>query len=532
MNFLSYVFYVKTVSFIPYETVYSWVARSHCRYGVGLTESTFKAIFRTQRIRIHPYLPSYLFQVSQVSTFDVNKILSFHTLHPLFRYFENDKSGILKQQMLANKGAAIAASHIPSSSIEIPLSHSYCSLCAQEQRVNKGFSFFDIRFQIPGVEACPVHFCHLTRITCGDGGIDRLITLPKANVWAYPCKDITVRFAAFCFGVYEALVLCPRAKFNKSNYLIMLDRKGYLTRCGNIRLKQLKQSLKLFYKEIELPEGAYNLLDFNFIGPLLRNKTHFSMHPLKHLLLGFWLFDAKASIYFDELKLTEQIALPLEETADADELIIKGLKSGISLNKLEKQTGRSRCYIRRLAELNNIFHQSNRLSFDRKVRDWVILQAQLGRHRKIIAENVGVGIGYVEQVISNTPGLAEWRKNFKKQQKIALAVKEIIQARYGHPEWLRKDVKFHCNQAFFYLYRNNRALLESILPAPEVPILHKLDWSKEDDRLYIGIKQLKHPLPKSLSALGRALRDKGHLNRKLNLLPKTKQLLHSLGIIK
>jgi hypothetical protein len=93
----------------------------------------------------------------------------------------------------------------------------------------------------------------------------------------------------------------------------------------------------------------------------------------------------------------------------------------------------------------------------------------LGRHRKTISKQLKVGLGYVEQVISNTKGLVAWRKKLMEYKKIQLALVELKKARNEHPEWRRKELKSNCNQAFFYLYHHSRKLLEKTLPKKTRP---------------------------------------------------------------
>ncbi|MFG0456718.1 TnsD family Tn7-like transposition protein [Shewanella mangrovisoli] len=521
---------MKTVSFAANETVFSWIARCHIRYGAGNVRHTYQELLGIDDVRIHPYLPSHLQQVLPGSGLDEEQLLAQHTLYMLFRFFEHDAKGLLRRVMCHSEGSPVHAAHIPHAALSIPLEHQYCSICAHEQRATLGFSYFDIRYQIPGVIACPRHQCMLVAVPCGDGALDKHICLP--HVISVPTERYVkeAKFAQFCIEVCDGIRAHPGAVFSQYSYLNVLDRKGFITQQGHLRLRQLIDALRAFYADIRLPRGAEALLTFDFIGPLLRKKTHSPMHPLPHLLVGYWLFSGDAVCYFNVPTAIEQLPLPIEETASADELIKRGLVNGLSLNSLAKQTGKSRCYIRRVAELNGILHLSNELAFDSKIREMVVFQAQLGLHRKTIANNLGVGMGYVEQVISNTPELVSWRKTLARLQKVA-AAKEIIRtARLAHPDWVRKDIKAHCSKAFFCLYHNNKAALEQLLPPKKQPQSPSFDWAKEDSRLFEAISALKPPYPKSLSSLGRVVKDRAHLRERLHLLPKTKALLLKLKI--
>jgi hypothetical protein len=182
--------------------------------------------------------------------------------------------------------------------------------------------------------------------------------------------------------------------------------------------------------------------------------------------------------------------------------------------------------------LNNIAHQTNAQATSASTRHAVIIQAQLGRHRKVIAHNLKLGIGFVEQVISNTKGLVSWRKKLAVLTKIKAAYLELRGAKLKHADWFRKDFKAQHNQAFFYLYHHARKLLEAILPKKLFPQRATLDWNIEDERLYKSIRQLGGISHLSISAIGVKVKDRSHLRRNINKLPNTKALLIKLGRLK
>ena len=203
----------------------------------------------------------------------------------------------------------------------------------------------------------------------------------------------------------------------------------------------------------------------------MRRKTHFPCHPTKHLLFSFWLFNGDINTFitpFPEKEKIPTIDNSVQEKVVEDQTV-KLLKRGLSMEQISGLVNKSRCYIRRVAELHNIEHASNANAYKLKIKNRVLLLATLGRHRSIIAAQLKVGIGYVEQVISNTKGLVVWRKRLKTYQKIQRALRELKNARNEHPEWRRKELKDHCNQAFFYLYLHSRKLLEKILPKKTKP---------------------------------------------------------------
>ena len=101
----------------------------------------------------------------------------------------------------------------------------------------------------------------------------------------------------------------------------------------------------------------------------------------------------------------------------------------------------------------------------------------------------------------------------------------IEQAFIAHPQWLQKDIKKHLNKAFFYLYQHDRDTLKRLLPPKQRPQRPVHNWDAEDKRLCEAIGKLDNPHQLSISALGRAINDKGNLRKNLDKLPLTRLLV-------
>ncbi|MCW8336585.1 TnsD family Tn7-like transposition protein, partial [Vibrio paucivorans] len=283
--------------------------------------------------------------------------------------------------------------------------------------------------------------------------------------------------------------------------------------------------------EFPFVNGFEPISKFKFLGSLLRNKTRMPVHPVKHLFFAFWLFEGDASQFSIVRCNTSNDFVENTENRDVDSKILELISEGKSMECVHGITGKSRCYIRRVCELHGIEHSSNQNAHSELIRNKVISMAELGRNRQEIAEELSLGIGYVEQVISNTPGLVAHRKKLWILRKVRSSYRELRMARKVHPDWIRKDFKQIHNRAFFYLYRNARRLLESVLPAKLRARGTKFDWVKEDERLYEAISKMKKLDDLSISALGHHVQDHGHLRRNLKRLTKTKKLLRELNFL-
>ncbi|MFT5294916.1 MAG: hypothetical protein ACI9YH_000926 [Colwellia sp.] len=457
------------------ETILSWLARWKSIGGFYDEEDMLFHLIGKRRVRFHPYIPHSLGLIADSIKTPAKSLLLNHTLFPLFRFFNWDNSQELANAMtLEGCGSPTSISTISTIKNTFYNGHKFCPKCVQQDRKQLGFSYFRIKHQIPGVVACDEHHCLLNAIQAGDLGYDRKLFNPPKLPSFEPASNCQIQFT-----IYANKVLSLSKQFDlkinyQSIYLNHLCDKGFVTQNGSLRIKKLFNALTTqineeeFFGELGIPKCFF---DFKFIGPLLRRKTHFPCHPTKHLLFSFWLFNGDANALITPFS-KKEIIPTIDNSADkiaAEAQAVKLLKRGLSMEKISGLVNKSRCYIRRVAELHNIEHTSNANAYKLTIRNRVILLATLGRHRSIIASQLKVGIGYVEQVISNTKGLVAWRKKLKEHKKVQLAMGELKKARNEHPEWRRKELKSYCNQAFFYLYHHSRKLLEKILPKKTRP---------------------------------------------------------------
>ena len=106
--------------------------------------------------------------------------------------------------------------------------HKICPVCAKENWNKMGFAYYDIRYQIPGVEVCPVHACYLNYTLCSDSGVDRHLTLPK-DFQVIGCNSsILIRFAQFCFDVLALSAAIETPEPLSLLYRKVLSEKGFL----------------------------------------------------------------------------------------------------------------------------------------------------------------------------------------------------------------------------------------------------------------------------------------------------------------
>jgi hypothetical protein len=240
-----------------------------------------------------------------------------------------------------------------------------------------------------------------------------------------------------------------------------------------------------------------------------------------------WSIHNDISQLFSCKKITSSLRTKTEDYSTSDQVLTL-LKKGKSLNEVEKLTGRSRCYVRRIAELNRIPHKSNSLKYSDDIRRTVLIKAMYGISCDEIASQLQVGLGYVEQVICNEPNMSMWRKHLRIQKRILAAYQRLEAISKKSPGLNRTQIRKLAEADYFILYNHDKSLIEEILPKPLKPKRYYKDWEKEDARLFDAISKIENIEPLSLSAIGRLVNDHSYILRSIQKLPKTRQLLINL----
>lgn len=411
----------------------------------------------------------------------------------------------------------------------------YCPLCVQVDIEKFGFSYWHIIHQIPGIQVCHLHSCLLNSIPLGDGNRDRTLFLPP-NTAPEPAlaTEAQISFTRFA---NELLALSQFEKMDyKSCYQHLLINKGLQNPVsGHLKMAMIVSQLKGYWHKLafsdHLEAGVPECLSgFEFLGSMLRTKTHSYCHPIKHLLLACWLTEGCAQkLLVDKSKKSRVSRQKRQVDNTCEKQILELLQSGLSLNKIHKITGRSRCYIRRVAELNRIAHQTNSSAYPKSIRRAVLIKALYGRSRDDIAKECNVGLGYVEQTISNEPNMVAWRKHLKTRKKVLQAFLKLKALSRKYPDWPRTRIRSLAETEYLYLYKHAKALIEQIMPRPQKPKAYAKDWNAEDTRIYYALLSIDNIDSMSVSEIDRRVNGHGNLLRNRTKLPLTAQLLLSKG---
>ncbi|MBW3166483.1 TnsD family Tn7-like transposition protein [Ferrimonas balearica] len=431
-------------------------------------------LFGSARTSIHPFLTAGLTRLAESSREDAEVLLNRQTLVPLFLFYLPSHAERLQALVLGDDGAkALRESQIPSFGSGHSVCLKWCPQCAQHDLQEYGVTYWHRTHQIPGVTACYKHPVLLQRVELE--GRQRVIAglLPTCNGYPRPASGIESRVAVFSQNLLTNLGEGRLQIDLGTIYRYRLNELGYITSGGRVRRQSL---LRRFALEVEQyrPCPDAPLLrsqdDYRYISELLEPGG--SHHPFRHLLFETWLFhEADKMLGYRPSQAKPVLAESRTgESHGLEQRCLKLLKEGRSMAEVYRLTGKSRCYLKRLATQHGVPLNLKPRALTSELQQRIIRMAKSGMHREAISKRCGIGIGSVEQVISSEPGLVAWRKRCHWESKRRRCRARITRYRQRHPDVIRKVIKEECNAEFFWLYGNDREWLQQALPPPKAAV--------------------------------------------------------------
>ncbi|NBA16102.1 TnsD family Tn7-like transposition protein [Aeromonas caviae] len=446
-------------------------------------------IWGTSRISIHPYLTAGLIQLAAATGEDKEVLLNEQTLAPLFFLFHPSHAKRFKKFLFANEGAkALRESQLPSFGCGSSLFLKWCPLCAQRDLTEHGVSYWRRSHQIIGVTACFEHSVLLQRVVLDRRQRVIVGLLPTHTGCLQSASSIEVRVAEFSHSLIQQLSHGIPLLDISAIYRLRLAELGYITAGERVRRKILMRHFTTAVEryrpcqDCPLPQDEH---DYRYMSQLL--ESGISHHPFRHLLFASWLFrEPRELLEFapsPRIIYTQPMPACVDERQKTEQKCLILLREKCSMAEVCQLTGKSRCYLKRLASLHRIPLNLKPKTLTQEINGQIVQLARKGIHRKSIAQQCGIGIGSVEQVISSEPGLVEWRRRCHWESKRRRCFAQIARFRQQHPKAIRQEIKTQCKAAYSWLYLNDRGLFDDILPKP----------LKAVGRAYLGYEGLDSP---------------------------------------
>ncbi|EGR1560717.1 hypothetical protein D6L41_04120 [Vibrio alginolyticus] len=455
------------------ELLFGRVIRHFCLLGESPNQFAEK-ILVSSRHTFHPTLTVGVSKLSSLLGDSESKLLYEQTLAPLFFFFLPQHSHKLRELLLKNDGnKALWESQLASFGQGSTVNLKWCNQCAIEDISNYGVAYWHRSHQICGISTCHKHqeLLQVTRLKSRQK-LERSLLPPLIGPPKSTPLDAEVKVAIYSYRLLK--ILSKETKpFNwVQAYRNRLDELGYVTRGNHVRRKLLFKDFFNYahpftdYGDNPLPKHSR---DYRYLSELLASMS--SHHPFRHLLFGSWLFDRAEDLFdYEVVKRTFATQQNISKSKDVERRCLALLRQGESMAEVYRVTGKSRCYLKRIALKHGVpINLKPRMLTD-SIKGKIIELATLSMHRKSISKICGVGIGSVEQVISSKSGLVEWRKRCHFESKRRRYRLELLRYVTVNTSSLRQDIKSKCNAAFFWLYHHDKKWLEEILPQATKPI--------------------------------------------------------------
>jgi len=570
----------------PDELLYSVCARFHDRVQYPNKKNTMRELFGDEAAIAIVGLPSNLKTLVSMlppgSPYTVERLISNHTLYPFYAPFlERKQARQLWADMEGARGPSIyMRSGVMASTVQPMEWLRFCPACAQQDKEQLGEYYWHRIHQLPGIQVCPEHNVRVldSKIRIQNPqtrhefvSAERGIQLPKSRSYKLLNlhQAVLLRIAEDAAWLLKQHPLTPRLDTLAKRYRELLAERDLATYSGRVRVSELLNQFCECYSP-ELLEYLQCQIDVesqhNWLFRLVRSPKG-SQHPLRHLLLmqflghtaeSFfklpkqfkpfgkrpWLCLNKAADHFRQPVIPECEVIYSQEhgrpigtfhcscgftytrtgpdESEEDTLRITKIRafgsvwedalktlwndSSVSLREIARQLGVDAATVK-------LHAAALELEFPRQAK------RQTTRMSRTLALPLEV-----------KPGIAEASLERYRQ--------EWLTARQEYPEAGRTVLRKQFQRVYTWLHRNDRAWLETNLPPRRAksPPPIRVDWEHRDIELADAARQAAvhlqskpgKPTQITVAAIGRELGQLALIQRHLNKLPITAQVLSEL----
>jgi len=570
----------------PDELLYSVCARFHDRVQYPNKKNTMRELFGDEAAIAIVGLPSNLKTLVSMlppgSPYTVERLISNHTLYPFYAPFlERKQARQLWADMEGARGPSIyMRSGVMASTVQPMEWLRFCPACAQQDKEQLGEYYWHRIHQLPGIQVCPEHNVRVldSKIRIQNPqtrhefvSAERGIQLPKSRSYKLLNlhQAVLLRIAEDAAWLLKQHPLTPGLDTLAKRYRELLAERDLATYSGRVRVSELLNQFCECYSP-ELLEYLQCQIDVesqhNWLFRLVRSPKG-SQHPLRHLLLmqflghtaeSFfklpkqfkpfgkrpWLCLNKAADHFRQPVIPECEVIYSQEhgrpigtfhcscgftytrtgpdESEEDTLRITKIRafgsvwedalktlwndSSVSLREIARQLGVDAATVK-------LHAAALELEFPRQAK------RQTTRMSRTLALPLEV-----------KPGIAEASLERYRQ--------EWLTARQEYPEAGRTVLRKQFQRVYTWLHRNDRAWLETNLPPRRAksPPPIRVDWEHRDIELADAARQAAvhlqskpgKPTQITVAAIGRELGQLALIQRHLNKLPITAQVLSEL----
>lgn len=539
----------------PDELLYSAIARYHFYSGNLDCKDTLEELFDNRSVIPSVEVGSHFsILVTRLGPhYSIEKLLAEHTIYPYYSSFldKGRQQAILKDvqemgQALYTRLGIVAGSICRKEELH------YCSECAQQDITKYGEPYIHREHQLQGIDYCPHHELQLRKYqTTNDSRIE-YIRFEEKHMNFSPLyegdlyKDISVQLAKQAYKLLQLSLHSLCREEIRLKYRALLRERNLVTASNRVRQKELYRAVNSYFPQgfLEKYESSINQKDeYNWLKVITRNtKRH--VHPFRHLLLLHFLeqdINVFVEVASDNGPFGSGPYPCLNRAATHyKELVIPSIKVTRDF-KTKAPIGTFHCacgfvYARKGPDITS----GDRFKIGRVKAFGDVWKKQL---KELLKQNLST------RSIARTLGVdSKTVKKYSKEgidkqlvendnQLIVQYKKEFAQGLCKYTSLTRTEIRTKYPKQYAYLYRHDKEWLMVTLPTNKKssPAVNHVNWEKRDKEYVAKIKDLhmklfslEKPVRVTKTLLGKKLNILANLERHLNKLPNTQQLLNDI----
>lgn len=356
------------------------------------------------------------------------------------------------------------------------LTMNFCPQCAIEDNEAFGVPYWHVVHQLSGAFVCLTHKISLVSQTIYRKRFDNWPCYGFSN--SRLASDIELKLVRFVryFQYHQ-----PEAFHHTlcEIYRARLDEMGFITPCGNVRVKLLRASMLAVVGPI-LRQAQVQAIFENTRFPLypacVLTHRDAAISPLKHLLVIAFLFESVTDLINHVTRYSpkdrEVNKVPAKQVKDDTADIITLLENGYSLRCVAAKTEHSVTYVKKVAKTAGIAIETRTQKLFKTERRKITMKLLAGHPTDVIAKAFDCSQGAIEQILSQNPDIVALRKLRRKLRKMTSMRKSLIKTISSLTAPHRQDVRRENNAAYMWLFKHDKVWLYAHLPAA-IPRKHR-----------------------------------------------------------
>lgn len=475
---------------MPEESIYSWCARFHRLNGGYDARATSRLLFGHPTAGLRHDFPTHLENFQQKTLGSLGALpdlLLNRTLYGFHIPFlpSNDEEEVRLHLLCGRNSIARSKLGLARAGLGIINPLKFCLACVAEQQLQYGVAWWRTFHQLPSSYICDIHDEWLTVLSASPsrGGMTGYY-LPETHhtqgrVDVLPSVLSSRRPLAKLGEWGRYVLLQDNLRLTETSlrhsYLLQAKARGWLAFDGSLRMQQLRDAFVVHY------QGALGLFGVSFLGDLgsvnagflahLFRRYPSRRHPLKHLLLMSFLFEAPEEFVATYEKVRSVHASGGDEAVqtllqDGVGLLLHLIAEGKSVNRAAAVVGVPVTMATRCLDKRGIQRRDRRPRIIGTVKEKQLREMLYkGFHRREIADAVGVRPAFIKDFLATRPELkAIWavanrlRLRDHHRQQLTAALQE-------YPDLPIKTIRRLPGNGFQWLYNHDREWLQGVLPA-------------------------------------------------------------------